>query len=271
MGTMYYVVAVFDKPWGEVLEKLSREFKYTRELAYQRERREEHLKFIFDMRVFRLVAVGELHYELKTTEEDSFDWLEVETYSKENMTLLQIGVSTGRWLFVLSPELMKFLRKLMRVGAVIICGYTDDHDLRDAGFEENNQFLFYEWLVETVKREKLEIVPSGVTIVKKELLDLEDGLYELIKRPGREEEEYVLIKRLDSYKILVSVRERDLTDEESYRELIEDKAWFGGGITTLIFKRIGQKVKDEFLVRRAEEYSKAQVSETSVDDLGQTR
>ncbi|AIU70341.1 hypothetical protein TEU_08360 [Thermococcus eurythermalis] len=258
MGTTYYTVAVFDKSWKEVLDKLSREFKYTRELAYQRERREEHLKFIFDMRGFRLVAVGELHYELKTTEGDSFDWLEVETYSKENMTLLQIGVSTGRWLFVLSPELMKFLGKLMRVGAVLICGYTDDHDLRDAGFEENNQFLFYEWLVETVKRKKLEIVPSDVTIVKKELLDLEDGLYELIERPGREEEEYVLIKRLDSYKILVSVRESDLTDEESYRELIEDKAWFGGDITTLIFKRIGKKIKNEFLIKRAEEYFKAQ-------------
>ncbi|MCA6213822.1 MULTISPECIES: hypothetical protein [Thermococcus] len=258
MGNTYYVVAVFDKPWGEVLEKLSREFKYTRELAYQRERREEHLKFIFDMRGFRLVAVGELHYELKTTEEDSFDWLEVETYSKENMTLLQIGVSTGRWLFVLSPELMKFLGKLMGVGAVLICGYTDDHDLRDAGFEENNQFLFYEWLVETVKRKKLEIVPSGVTIVKKELLDLEDGLYELIERPGREEEDYVLIKRLDSYKILVSVRESDLTDEESYLELIEDKAWLSGDITTLIFKRIGKKIKNEFLIKRAEEYFKAQ-------------
>ena len=261
MGTTYYTVAVFDKPWEEVLENLSREFKYTHELAYQREEREAHLKFIFDMRGFKLVEVGELHYELKTTEQDIINWFEVETYSKENMTLLQIGVSTGRWLFVLSPELMKFLRKLMRAGAVFICGYTDDHDLRDAGFEEDNQFLLYEWLVETIKRKKLEIVPSDVTIVKKELLDLEDGLYELIERPGRGEIEYVLVKSMDGYNILVTVGESDLRDEESYRELIEDKAWFGGGITTLIFKRIGKKIENEFLTKRAEEYFKAQVGD----------
>ncbi len=115
MGTTYYTLAVFDKPWEEVLDKaLSR------------------------------VQI-QLHYELKTTKQSTVDWFEVETYSKENMMLLYTGVSTSRWLFVLSSELMKFLRKLMRAGTVLICGYTDDNDLRKAGFEENNQLLFYEW------------------------------------------------------------------------------------------------------------------------------
>jgi len=263
MGTTYYTLAVFDKPRKEVLENLSREFRYTRELAYQREEREEHLKFIFDMRGFRLVAVGELHYELKTTEGDSFDWLEVETYSKDDMTLLQIGVSTGRWMFVLSSELMKFLGKLMRAGAVLICGYTDDHDLRDAGFGEDNQFLLYEWLVKTVKLEKLEVLPSGLTVVKKELLDLEDGLYELLERPGREEREYVLVKSLDSYKLLVSIRESDLTDEECYRDLLEDKAWFSLKLVGLPFKRIGRRIEDKFLLKQVESILKAQTGASS--------
>lgn len=43
------------------------------------------MKFIFDMRGFRLVVVGELYYELKIIEEDFFDWFEVEMYLKENM------------------------------------------------------------------------------------------------------------------------------------------------------------------------------------------
>lgn len=67
-----------------------------------------------------------------------------------------------------------------------------------------------------MKRKKFEIVFLDVIIVKKEFLDLEDGFYELIERFGREDEEYVLIKRLDSYKIFVLVRESDLIDEESY-------------------------------------------------------
>ncbi|WP_237698685.1 hypothetical protein [Pyrococcus yayanosii] len=184
MGTTYYVVAVFDKPWGEVLEKLSREFRYTRELAYQQGDRKKHLRFLFDVRGFNLVAVGEAHYTLRTTEQSTVDWFEVETYSKENMTLIQIETRLSAWMFVLSPELMKFLRKLMKAGAVLICGYTDDLDFRKAGFEENNQCLLYEWLVETVKRGKLEVLPSSITIVKRELLDLEDGLYELIEDPS---------------------------------------------------------------------------------------
>lgn len=85
--------------------------------------------------------------------------------------------------------------------------------------------------------------------MKKELLDLEDGLYELIERPGREDEEYVLIKRLDSYKILVSVRESDLTDEESYRELIEDKTWFSSHIIVVVFRRIGKRSRTSFSLR----------------------
>ncbi|ACS33186.1 Conserved hypothetical protein [Thermococcus gammatolerans EJ3] len=245
----------------DMLENLSREFRYTRELAYQRKEREEHLKFIFDMRGFRLVAVGELHYELKTTEGDSFDWLEVETYSKDDMTLLQIGAYTGRWMFVLSSEVMRFLRKLMKAGAVLICGYTDDHDLRKVGFEEDNQFLLYEWLVKTVKLGKLEVLPSGLTVVKKELLDIEDGLYELLERPGREEREYVLVKSLDSYKLLVSIRESDLTDEECSRDLLEDKAWFSLKLVGLPFKLIGRKVENEPLLKRAEEFFQAQVGE----------
>ncbi len=137
MGTTYYTLAVFDKPWEEVLDKaLSR------------------------------VQI-QLHYELKTTEQSTVDWFEVETYSKENMMLLYTGVSTSRWLFVLSSELMKFLRMLMRAGTVLICGYTDDNDLRKAGFEENNSYSSTSGLVETIKRESSKSFPLALLLWRK--------------------------------------------------------------------------------------------------------
>ncbi len=97
--------------------------------------------------------------------------------------------------------------------------------------------------------------------MKDNLLPIEDGLYELAEIPWMEEKEYVLIKSLNGHKILVSIWRSDLTYEDSYRELLEDKTWFSRDITTLIFGRIGKRVKDEFLVKRAEEYFKAQVDE----------
>ncbi|WP_167910710.1 hypothetical protein [Thermococcus sp. Bubb.Bath] len=45
-------------------------------------------------------------------------------------------------------------------------------------------------------------------------------------------------------------------DEECYQDLLEDKTWFSPG--KVVFKRIGEKVEDEFLIKRAEEYFKAQ-------------
>ncbi len=120
-----------------------------------------------------------------------------------------------------------------------------------------------------LRKRKLEILPSGLTVVKNNLLSLADGLYELVERPGREKKEYVLIKSLGGYRILVSVWGSDLIDEESYLELLEDKTCFSQKLTVTVFKRIGKKVEDEFLVKRAEEYFKAQVGKDgrSVSDL----
>ncbi|WP_232473395.1 hypothetical protein [Thermococcus thioreducens] len=69
----------------------------------------------------------------------------------------------------------------------------------------------------------------------------------------------MLVKTIDNYKLLVSIGEIDLTDEECYRDILEDKAEFSLKIVGLTFKRIGRKVEDKVLVKRTEEYFKAQV------------
>lgn len=264
MGDCYDVVAVFERPWKEVVDELDRQFGLVKETEHDLDDWYES----YDTRGFKLVFKGRTkNIILKTTKPEWYVGVDfwVEVFSKSEMTIVDFKTCTGGFNFISGWELMKFLGKLMDAGAALIMGYVygserleDINEWADEVFKGWSQFRTYEWLVETVRQGKLEVIPSGLTVVRDNLLSLEDGLYELIKRPGREEKEYVLIKSLEGYKILVSVRESDLTDEESYRELIEDKAWFGGDITTLIFKRIGKKIKNEFLIKRAEEYFKAQ-------------
>ncbi|WP_456396468.1 hypothetical protein, partial [Thermococcus sp.] len=187
------------------------------------------------------------------------DYFDVEVFSKDGMTVIDLETCMSKFDFILSSEFLKFLKKLTGIGAVLICGYIYGGERLEIVFGNTNQFLLYEWLAEVVKRGKLEVIPFGVTIVKKELLELEDGLYELIERPKREEKEYVLVKSLNNNKILVTVFEEYLRDEESYQDLLEDKSWFSSHMTALVFKRIGKKIENEFLTRRVEEYFKAQM------------
>jgi len=49
------------------------------------------------------------------------------------------------------------------------------------------------------------------------------------------------------------------TKEKCYRDILDDKAEFSLKIVGVTFKRIGRKVEDEFLLKRAEEYFKIQV------------
>ncbi|WP_237698684.1 hypothetical protein [Pyrococcus yayanosii] len=54
----------------------------------------------------------------------------------------------------------------------------------------------------------------------------------------------MLVKSLNNNKILVTVFEEHLRDEECYQDLLEDKAWFSLHITATVFKRIGKKIEN---------------------------
>ncbi|GAB6136619.1 hypothetical protein [Thermococcus prieurii] len=261
MGDCKSIVAVFDKPWEEVLENISREFKYVGKKRYGGdEGNKEWFKF-YDTRGFRLVEVGDIDYGMKTTRE----WggrvialASVETYSRGSITLVQIEAWTSGFDFVLSSELMKFLKKLARTGAVLICGYLYGHEkLRDV-FGDYNQFLLYERLAEIVRRKKLEVLPSDLTVIREDILGLEDGLYELVGESGL----YVFVRGLgvEGYKVLLTVGE-GLLDDDLYGEVLEYEDWFSSDITSLVFKPLGRKVENEELLKRAEEYFKAQAGE----------
>ncbi|AIU70875.1 hypothetical protein TEU_11335 [Thermococcus eurythermalis] len=255
------MVAVFDKPWEEVLKRLKEEFEYTDEKRYEGdEGNKEWFKF-YDTRGFRLVEVGDIDYGMKTTREWGGRLIalaSVEMYSRGSITLIQIEVWTSGFDFVQSSELMKFLKKLARTGAVLICGYVYGHEkLRDV-FGDYNQFLLYERLAEIVRRKRLEVLPSDLTVIREDILGLEDGLYELVGEPGL----YVFVRDLgvEGYKVLLTVGE-GLLDDDLYREVLEYGDWFSSKITSLVFKPIGRKVENEPLLKRAEEFFQAQVGE----------
>jgi hypothetical protein len=69
-----------------------------------------------------------------------------------------------------------------------------------------------------------------------------------------------LIKTLGEDKVLVTIKEDNLRDDECYRDLLEDRAWFSLSLTDLTIKRIGSRVENEFLMKRAEKYFKTQIS-----------
>ncbi len=49
-----------------------------------------------------------------------------------------------------------------------------------------------------------------------------------------------------------------------YRELLDDKTEFSS-ITAVVFRRIGHRIKDEFILKKAEEFFRAQVGKMGVD------
>ena len=267
MGDCYDIVVVFERPWKRVVRELCEQFELIEDTEHDLDEWYEP----YDTRGFKLVFKGKTkNIILKTIRPERYVgvgfWIEV--FSKGEITIVDFETCTGGIDYVSSKELLRFFEKLTNAGAVIITGYVyanewldEINEWVDEVFGEWSQFRTYEWLEGVLRKGKLEVLPSGITVVRNNLLSLEDGLYELVERPGREKKEYVLIKSLDGYKILVSVWGSDLIDEESYRELLEDKTWFSQRLTVTVFKRIGKKVEDEFLVKRAEEYFRAQVGE----------
>ncbi|WP_258083144.1 hypothetical protein [Thermococcus thermotolerans] len=265
MGVDNYIYFVFDKKPEEVENFLKREFEAE---VRNEEFDDPRMDYLGEKGLlgehFQLITSGELLFDppLRTTEWGVIINADFHVYTVKDYTILEIHPNPrSRWGFVLSSEVIRLLKRFMKAEPLLICGYRDDADLTELGFNYNMSYLFINWLPETIKTGKLKTLPSAITVVKKELLGLEDGLYELIERPGREEKEYVLVKSIEDYKILVAVEEVDLMDEECYRDILNDKAEFSLKIVGVTFKRIGRKVKDELLLRRAEDYFKTQVEE----------
>jgi len=265
MGVDNYLYFVFDKKPEEVEDFLEKEFEVE---VRDREWDDPRMDYLREKGLlgeeFQLVVSGGLLFDppLRTDEGEAIVNADFHVYTVKGYTILEIHpVLRSRWLWVLSSEVIRLLKQFMKAEPLLICGYRDDAELTKLGFKYNMSYLLINWLPESIKTGRLEILPSCLTVAKKDLLDLEDGLYELIERPGREEKEYVLVKTLDNYKLLVSIGEVDLTDGECYRDILEDKAEFSLKIIGVIFKRIGQKVGNEELLKRAEDYFKAQVGE----------
>jgi hypothetical protein len=261
MGDCYDIVVVFERPWNEVVDELDRQFGLVKETEHGPDYWYKH----YDTRGFRLVFKGESRgIILKTTKPEWYGdvgfWVEV--FSKSEITIVDFRTCTGGFNFVSGWEFMKFLGKLMDAGAVLIMGYVYGSERLEEIFGEWNQFLVYEWLEKALKNEKLEILPSDLTVVRKDLLSLEDGLYELIDESGGASGLYVRVMNWDGYRILFTVGEC-LRDDEIFLELIEgeERLELTSDITTVIFKRIGKGVNDELLLRRARECFKAEISQ----------
>ncbi len=136
--------------------------------------------------------------------------VEVYSYLRGELTLVEFEVYAHNWMFVLSRDVMKFLKKLMRMGVALVYGRTDAYDFTRFGFGDDNRFPLHEWLAESVKEGKLDVVPSRLTLVRKDLLSLNDGLYELIERPDDEKRGHVFIKSLGKYRLLISLIRRGI-------------------------------------------------------------
>ena len=209
MGVDNYIYLVFDKEPVEVEDFIRGNFR----TEFQNMRWDDDFIEVFRSkgllsRDFELVTDGLVSFEpLRTSEEGTVNEADFRIYSVKGYTILELHPTLRkRWWYVLSSELVRLLKKFMRAGPLLICGYRDDAYLTKLGFKHDNRLILVNWLPEAIKGGKLEILPSGLTVVKNNLLPLEDGLYELVERPGREEKEYVLVKSLEGYKILVSVR-----------------------------------------------------------------
>ncbi len=268
MGDCYDVVVVFERPWDEVVDELDRQFGLVKETEHDLDYWYEH----YDTRGFKLVFKGETKgIILKTTKPEWYSgvgfWVEV--FSKNEITIVDFQTCTGGFNFVSGWEFMKFLEKLMDAGAALIMGYVygsewldEINEWVDEVFGEWSQFRTYEWLEGVLRKRKLEILPSGLTVVKKDLLSLEDGLYELVDESGGFSGLYALVMSWNEYRILFTVGE-GLRDDETFFELIgeEERVELASDITTALFKRIGRRVNDELLLRRARECFKVQVGD----------
>jgi len=261
MGDCYDVVVVFERPWEGVVDELDRQFGLVKETEHDLDYWYEH----YDTRGFKLVFKGETRgIILKTTKPEWYSgvgfWVEV--FSKNEITIADFQTCTGGFNFVSGWEFMKFLEKLMDAGVALIMGYVYGSERFEEIFGEWDQFLIYEWLEGILRKGKLEILPSDLTVVKKDLLLLEDGLYELIDESGGFSGLYALVMSWDEYRILFTVGE-GLRDDEIFLELIEEeeRLELTSDITTVIFKRIGKRVNDELLLRRARECFKAKIGQ----------
>ncbi|WP_232473393.1 hypothetical protein [Thermococcus thioreducens] len=127
---------------------------------------------------FQLIIPGELLFDppLRTDEGKTILNADFRIYTAKGFTILELHPNPrSRWWSVLSSEVIRLLKQFMKGGPLLICGYRDDTDLTKLGFKHNNRLMFINWLPEAIKTGKLEVLPSALTAVKKELLDLKDG------------------------------------------------------------------------------------------------
>jgi len=116
----------------------------------------------------------------------------------------------------------------MKAEPLLICGYRDDTDLTKLGFEYNMSYLFINWLPEAIKTGKLETLPSALTIVKKEFITLDEGLYEVSIPWCPDERGFLFVGELDGYAVIWFFGIVDLDDCEDVNEsLMEpwEMAW----------------------------------------------
>ena len=221
MGVEYFLCFIFDKAPEDVERFVSSGFKVRLrgpdefDRRFMEIERQEFLRKGLLKYPVVLIEKGGLwpRKPLETSDEKfkPVDYFDLRLFRVGDYSLLELNPhSRSSWMFVKSSELLEFLKPFLKQGVLMIAGYNDTTDLTKVGLKEDDELLLYMELVSIIEK-KEKILPSGVTIVRDGLLPLEDGLYELIG--ADEEREYVLIKSLDGYKILVSVREINLIDE----------------------------------------------------------
>ncbi|KUH33620.1 hypothetical protein APY94_05345 [Thermococcus celericrescens] len=222
MGVDNYVYLVFDMKLGDVRRFLEEEFK----LESWDDDGED--TWVLDLKRYSLldeefqrVASGELAFDppLRTTEGERIINADFRIYSVKGYTILEIHPAwRSRWGYVLSSELIRLLKKFMRAEPLLICGYRDDADLTELGFKHNNQLILINWLPKVVKTGRLEVIPSALTVVKRELLKMDTGLYgvSIPWRPG--ERGFLFIGELNDYAVIWFLGIVDLDDPENVLE-----------------------------------------------------
>ena len=226
MGVDNYIYLMFDKKPEEVEDFLKRKFEVEVRDGEWDDPRMDYLgekDLLGDD--FQLVVSGELPFDppLRTTEWGVIINADFYVYRVKGYTILEIHpVSRSRWRFVFSSEVIRLLKQFMKAEPLLICGYRDDTDLTKLGFEYNMSYLFINWLPEAIKTGKLEILPSALTAVRKELLKLDEGLYE-VSIPWRPNEKgFLFVGGLNSYTVIWFFGIVDFEDPEDIHESLEE-------------------------------------------------
>ncbi len=232
MGVDNYVYLVFDGKLGDVRRFIEEEFKL------ESWDDDGGGAWVLDLKGyilldegFQRVASGELAFDppLRTTEGERIINADFRIYSVKGYTILEIHPAwRSMWGYVLSSDLIRLLKKFMRAGPLLICGYRDDVGLTKLGFKHDNRLILVNWLPEVVKTGKLEILPSVLTVIKREFLKMDKGLYEVSIpwRPG--ERGFLFVGELEDYAVIWFFGIVDLDDPEDVLESLyepSELAW----------------------------------------------